>query len=56
MKAARPCYVLTLRAEPNIDAIRMLRLALKVLLRRFGLKAITLHEQSDEAPAHQQTK
>ncbi len=36
----RPTYLIRLRPLPNVDAIRALRAALKVLLRRFGLKAI----------------
>jgi hypothetical protein len=43
----RPTYVLRLRPEPDVDGIRALRAALKVLLRRFGLKAIEVKQQDD---------
>jgi hypothetical protein len=33
-----------LQAEPYIDAIRNLRVALKVLKRRYGLRVITIRE------------
>lgn len=44
----RPVFVLRLRAAPGVDPVRALRAALKVLLRRFGLKAI---EVAEEPPA-----
>jgi hypothetical protein len=37
--------VLKLRPEPNADPIRALRAALKLLGRRFGLKAIDVREE-----------
>jgi hypothetical protein len=37
-----PIFVLRLRAGPKVDAIRALRAALKVLGRRFGLRAISI--------------
>ena len=36
----RPVYTVRLRALPGVDAVRALRAALKVLLRRFGLQAV----------------
>ena len=42
---ARPIFIVRLRPQPGIDGIRALRLALKVLLRRFGLKAIEVKEE-----------
>jgi hypothetical protein len=42
----RRSFVLTLRSEPNVDAIRSLRRALKTLLRRDGLKCIGIHEST----------
>jgi hypothetical protein len=45
----RPNYVLTLRAEPNVDAIRSLRFALKILFRRLGLKCIAIREDKPGA-------
>jgi hypothetical protein len=35
---ARPIYVIRLRPERGVDAIRALRLVLKYLLRRFGMR------------------
>ena len=43
-KEARPIFVLRLRPEPRVDAVRALRAALKALLRRFGLRAIDVRE------------
>jgi hypothetical protein len=41
----RPQYLLRLRPEPHVDnPVRALRLALKVLLRRFGLRATSIEE------------
>jgi hypothetical protein len=45
----RPTYVITLRPQRSVvDPVRTLRLALKVLLRRFGLRAIEAHEDRSE--------
>jgi hypothetical protein len=44
MNAPRPDFLLRLRPEPHVDAVRAPRAALKVLLRRFGLRAITVNE------------
>jgi hypothetical protein len=42
----RPVYCVELRPEPGVDdAVRALRAALKLLLRRFGLKAIRIEER-----------
>jgi hypothetical protein len=41
----RPTFVLRLQPLPGIDGIRSLRLALKSLLRRFGLKALDVREE-----------
>jgi hypothetical protein len=43
---AGPTFVLRLRPEPGIDPVRALRAALKVLLRRFGLKAIEVEART----------
>jgi hypothetical protein len=40
MKTAARDFVIVLRPAPGIDGIRALRAALKLLLRRFGLRAI----------------
>lgn len=45
MTPDRPTYVLRLRPAPGSDGVRMLRLALKVLLRRFGLRAISVEQE-----------
>jgi hypothetical protein len=44
--------VLVLRPLPGIDRIRALRVLLKVMLRRFGLKAIKVTEQRLEIATH----
>jgi hypothetical protein len=42
----RLTYVVTLRAEPNCDdPVRALRAALKLLLRRFGLRCVSVEER-----------
>jgi hypothetical protein len=42
-----PVYVRRLRVPPQVDAIRALRAALKVLGRRFGLRAISARPQRE---------
>jgi hypothetical protein len=39
-----PTFVLVLRPLPHGDAYRALRMALKFLLRRFGLRAVKIGE------------
>ena len=41
----RQTFTVVLRPEPGVSAIPALRAALKVLLRRFGLRAISVREQ-----------
>ena len=42
-KIRRPIFILRLRAEPQVtDPVRALRRALKILLRRFGLRAVSV--------------
>jgi hypothetical protein len=42
----RPTYLIRLRPEAGVaDPIRMLRSALKVLLRQFGLRALAVQEE-----------
>jgi hypothetical protein len=41
---ARRAFVVHLRAERDVDAIRSLRALLKVALRRFGLRAVEVRE------------
>ena len=50
--AARATFTITLRAEPGVnDAIRALRIALKGLLRRHGLRAIGIEEHKGDEDA-----
>jgi hypothetical protein len=51
MRSTGPTYIIKLRAAPKVDPIRALRAALKVLLRRFGLRAISVRAEpeSDQA-------
>jgi hypothetical protein len=44
--AARPTYVLTLRAAPGYDDIRSLRALLKIAGRRYGLRALSVRKVS----------
>lgn len=42
-RADRPTFIVHLRPEPHVDdVVRALRGALKVLLRRFGLRALSV--------------
>ena len=44
----RPTFVLQLRAEPHVvDPVRALRRALKILLRRFGLRCLDVREVAE---------
>jgi hypothetical protein len=43
--ADRPIFILRLRPEPGVAGLRALRAALKVLLRRFGLKVVDIKEE-----------
>jgi hypothetical protein len=42
---ARPTYLVRLRPEPGVDAVHALRAALKYLLRRCGMRAISVEEE-----------
>jgi hypothetical protein len=44
LREPRPIFIVRLQPLPGVDAVRALRAALKVLLRRFGLKAIEVRE------------
>jgi hypothetical protein len=37
-------FIMTLRSEPGVDGIRMLRALLKLAWRRFGLRCIAARE------------
>jgi hypothetical protein len=41
----RPIFTLQIRPQPHVEAIRALRKALKILLRDFGLRCITIEER-----------
>jgi hypothetical protein len=45
----RRAFVLTLRAEPDVDGIKALRALLKTALRRFGLRAVDVRECAPHA-------
>jgi hypothetical protein len=47
MKVDRPIFVMTLRAEPNVDPIKSLRAVLKVLLRGYGMKCLSVNQIED---------
>jgi hypothetical protein len=42
---ARRTFIISLRSQPGVDAVRALRQARKILLRRFGLEAIEIKEE-----------
>ncbi len=44
----RPTFIVTLRAEKGIDPARALKAALKTLLRKFGLRAISVTSEEAE--------
>lgn len=44
---AMSTFTITVRTKDGDDSIRTLRAALKVLLRRFGLRAIRVEEELD---------
>jgi hypothetical protein len=48
MTAERPIYRLRLQALPRVDAVKALRAALKSLLRRFGLRALSVEVEKQE--------
>jgi hypothetical protein len=48
-EAERPIYRLRLQPLPRVDAVKALRSALKFLLRRFGLRCLSVEvETSNE--------
>jgi hypothetical protein len=46
-RCLRPIYVIRLRAAPGVDGIRALRAFLKVALRRFGLRAVSVDTEAE---------
>jgi hypothetical protein len=51
-KSHRPTYVLHLQPAQGVDGIRMLRAALKVLLRRFRLRCISISIEEKKDAEH----
>jgi hypothetical protein len=48
-KTTRPIFILRLRPELHVtDPTRTLRHALKLLLRRFGLRAVSVEQEATE--------
>lgn len=45
LPSTRPIYVLRLRPERGVDAVRARRFVLKYLLRRFGMRAVSVEEE-----------
>lgn len=45
MRRSGPIYVLKLQALPGVDAIKALRQGLKYLLRRCGLKCVSVEQE-----------
>jgi hypothetical protein len=45
MSEQRPIFVVRVRAEPRVDPIKALRAFLKVALRRFGLRAVSVDRE-----------
>jgi len=46
----RPIFVVRLTPLPGVDGIKALRAVLKILLRRFGLRALSVREDDGAAP------
>jgi hypothetical protein len=42
----RPVFILEVRAEPGVDAIRALRWLLKSMRRRFGLRCVSARQEN----------
>ena len=42
-----PVFVIRVRAEPEVDSVRALRAFLKIALRRFGLRAVSVDKEAD---------
>jgi hypothetical protein len=42
-----PTFIIVLRVEPGTDAIRALRQALKMLLRKYKLRCVSIEEQCE---------
>lgn len=53
---ARPVFTIRLRAAPQVDPVRALRRALKVLGRYYGLKCIDIVEERQPAQGAQRRR
>jgi hypothetical protein len=51
-KREQPIFIIRLRAEPCVDAIKALRAFLKTALRRFGLRALTVDKEVESEGKH----
>ena len=43
-RQSRPIFIIALRPASGVNGIRALRAGLKLLLRRFGLRCVTIRE------------
>jgi hypothetical protein len=48
----RPTFVIRLRPEKGVDPVRALRALLKVALRRFGLRAVSVDARLEDDEKH----
>jgi hypothetical protein len=48
MTTERPIYRLRLQALPHVDAVKALRAALKNLLRKFGLRVLSIEVETPQ--------
>jgi hypothetical protein len=48
MSKTAPVYVIRLKPRPGVDGVKALRAALKVLGRRFGLRAVKIETEDEE--------
>ena len=51
---ARPTFLLKLQPLPNVDGIRAMRWVLKALLRKHGLRCVSIEQTT--APNNQESK
>jgi hypothetical protein len=49
----RPIFVLRLRPEKGVDPINALRHVLKTLLRRHGMRCVSVDEEADKEETNQ---
>jgi hypothetical protein len=51
----RPLYIITVKPEAGVDGVQALRSLLKVMLRRFGLRAVTITPRPPAPPCRPET-